>query len=70
MSGCACSNGSDDACKCVELEQRVEELQEVVGAYQIALERLSEVRGKKSGLHYGRDGLEKIRSIAREALSA
>lgn len=69
MSGCACSNGSS-ACKCVELEKKVEELEEVVGAYQVALERLSGFQGRRSGMHYGRDGLEKIRSIAREALSA
>lgn len=69
MAGCGCSDGGSP-CKCVELEQKVEELEEVVGAYQIALERLSSVTGRKSGLHYGRDGLETIRSIARDALSA
>lgn len=67
MAGCACSDGS---CKCIELEQKVEELEEVVGAYRIALERLADMRGKASGLHYGSDGLEKFRSVAREALRA
>lgn len=67
MTGCACSG---DVCRCVELEQKIEELEETVGAYQMALQRISEVRGKSMGLYYGSDGLESFRSIAREALRA
>ena len=66
MAGCECSG---DSCKCAELEKRVEELQGEVAAYKDALERLSEHRGRRSGLHYGSDGFRDIRLIAREALS-
>lgn len=67
MASCGCSNGT---CKCVELEKELQEARELIGTYQIALELLAEFRGKKQGLHYGSDGLEKMRSVARQALSA
>lgn len=66
MAGCECSK---DSCKCIDLEKRVEELQEEVNTYKVALEQLSEHRGRRLGLYYGRDGLQDIRAIAREALS-
>lgn len=67
MAGCACS---EDSCKCVELERKIEELEETVGAYQIALEKIAEMRGKPMGLYYGSDGLQSFRAVAREALRA
>jgi hypothetical protein len=54
----------------VELEKELQEAKELIGTYQIALELLAEFRGKKQGLHYGSDGLEKMRSVARQALRA
>lgn len=66
MAGCNCG----DSCKCVDLERKVEQLQEEVDSYRIALVMLSEFEGKKMGLYYGSDGLEKMRSVAREALSS
>ena len=67
MASCGCSNGT---CKCVKLEQELQEAKELISTYQIALGLLSEFRGKKQGLHYGSDGLEKMRSVARQALGA
>jgi hypothetical protein len=66
MAGCECSA---ESCKCIDLERQVEELQEEVATYKIALQKLSEHRGRRLGLYYGKDGLTDIRSIAREALS-
>jgi hypothetical protein len=66
MAGCDCSA---DSCKCIDLENRVQELEEEVETYKIALHRLSSFQGRKLGLYYGRDGLQDIRSIARDALS-
>lgn len=66
MAGCSCG----ESCKCVDLERRVEELQEEVDSYRVALVKLSEFEGKRMGLYYGSDGLEKIRSVARRALSS
>ena len=66
MAGCECSK---DSCKCIDLENRVQELEEEVQTYKAALHELSGYRGRTLGLYYGRDGLQDIRSIAREALS-
>lgn len=66
MAGCACG----DSCKCVVLERKVEQLQEEIDSYRIALDMLSRFEGKKMGLYYGSDGLEKMRSVARSALAS
>ena len=66
MAGCSCST---DGCRCIELERKLEETQELADTYKLALERVCEFSGPRMGLYYGSDGLGKLRSIAREALS-
>lgn len=61
MSECSCSAATCDCPTVVGLQGEVDEL-------KLALERVAAYHGRPAGLHYGRDGLGAIRSIAVEAL--